>query len=195
MTVTYSDLQLDGLRELANIGAGTAAKALSQMLGLPVDIDVPIALALPVEEAIALAGDPDDERFGVLVPFSGELTAAVVLLIPAADAETLCGVFGVSAAGEDGFSALGEIGNILGVSYINALCQMSGLEMEPEPPQVVNDMLGAIMASVMLSHGDADAALVLDSALSVEGQPCSLSFMLLPTAGSAETLLGRIGLG
>ena len=46
MSSPYSDLQLDALRELANIGSGTAATALSSMLGRPVDVSVPSARAL-----------------------------------------------------------------------------------------------------------------------------------------------------
>ena len=45
---TYSEMQLDALRELANIGSGTAATALSSMVGGPVDVSVPSALALPL---------------------------------------------------------------------------------------------------------------------------------------------------
>ena len=48
MTPRLTDLQLDALRELANIASGTAATALSQMLGQEVDISVPRALALPL---------------------------------------------------------------------------------------------------------------------------------------------------
>ena len=48
---TFSDLQLDALRELANIGSGNAGTALSSMLGKPVDISVPTAAALPLAEA------------------------------------------------------------------------------------------------------------------------------------------------
>ncbi len=56
-------------------------------------------------------------------------------------------------------------------------------------------MLGAILASVLLARGeDIDEALVLDSALTVEGKPCSLSFLLLPAKGGVADLLSRIGL-
>jgi chemotaxis protein CheC len=195
MTPTYSDTQLDGLRELANIGSGQAAAALSTMLGHPVDISVPTAAALPLADAVAVAGEPDEPRYGVLVPIVGEFQASVVLLLDERDAGTLCGVFGVTPDDEHGRSALQEIGNIVGTSYINVLAQMCGMEMEPAPPQVVADMLGAILATVLLARGDdIEHALVLDSELTVEGQPCSMSFLLLPAAGGVEELLGRIGL-
>ena len=37
MSIEYTDLQLDALRELANIGSGTASTALSVLLSNPVD--------------------------------------------------------------------------------------------------------------------------------------------------------------
>lgn len=196
MTPTFSALQLDGLRELANIGSGQAAAALSTMLGHPVDISVPTAAALPLDEAIAVSGPADADRYAILVPIVGDLDAAVVLLVPPEDAQTLCGIYGLEATTEDGRSFLQEIGNILGTSYINVLAEMCGMDIEPEPPQVVVDMLAAILSSVLLARGeDVDVALVLDSALAVEGHPCSLSFLLLPAAGGVEDLLRRIGLG
>jgi chemotaxis protein CheC len=190
---TYTETQLDALRELANIGSGQAAAALSQMLGHPVDISVPTAAAMPLAEAVAVAGDPDEARYGILVPIVGEFEASVVLLVSDGDAAQLCSVYGLDPDGEDGASFLAEIGNILGTSYINVLAEMCGMDMEPAPPQVVRDMLGAILASVLLARGDVDMALVLDSALTVEGRPCSLSFLLIPAGGGVHELLGRIG--
>ena len=191
---TYTETQLDALRELANIGSGQAAAALSTMLGHPVDISVPTAAAMELADAVAVAGTADEARFGILVPIIGDFEAAVVLLVPEDDAQQLCDVYGLDPASEDGASFLGEIGNILGTSYINVLAEMCSMDMEPAPPQVVHDMLGAILASVLLARDEsADMALVLDSALTVEGRPCSLSFLLIPAGGGVHELLGRIG--
>ena len=90
---------------------------------------------------------------------------------------------------------LGEVGNILGTNYINVLAQMVGMVIEPTPPQVVEDMLGAILSSVLLGRGDdVDEALILDSDLMVEGEQCSLSFLLLSDRGGIKQLLERLGL-
>ena len=43
MTPRLNDMQLDALRELANIASGTAATALGQMLGQEVGLSVPVA--------------------------------------------------------------------------------------------------------------------------------------------------------
>ena len=60
MTPRYTELQLDALRELANIASGNAATALSQMLGREVELNVPRVLALPLADAVDACGSPDD---------------------------------------------------------------------------------------------------------------------------------------
>ena len=71
----YTDLQLDALRELANIGSGTASTALSSMLGRSVDISVPSAFVLPMAEAVGTIGDPEAETTGVVLGVVGDMPA------------------------------------------------------------------------------------------------------------------------
>src|SRR5205085_11656530 len=109
------------------------------------------------------------EVTGVVVPVIGDMDAIVLLLFSPDDAASLCRMLGVEAETEVGVSALGEIANILGSSYICAVGQMTGLELEPRPPQTVSDMLGAILASVLAANvARSDIALFLDSQLVVE---------------------------
>jgi chemotaxis protein CheC len=194
--MSYSELQLDALRELANIGSGTAATALSSMLGRPIDVSVPSALALPFADAVEAAGPLESEVTAVLLPIFGDFDAIVLLLFPPEDAETLCGLLGVEAGTEFGLSALGEIGNILGSAYVGALGSLTGLELEPKPPVTANDMLGAIVSSVLATGAqESEVALMLDSALIIEGTECSLSFLLVPSSAGVHDLLSRLGLG
>jgi chemotaxis protein CheC len=195
VTIEYNRAQLDALGELSNIGAGTAATALSQMLGQEVTLTVPRALALPLAEAVAAAGAPDKVVTGVLIPLEGDIEAVILLLIPPEDAKTLCSLLGVEAGTEVGDSALSEIGNILGASYMNALAGMTGLSLLLCPPQLVTDLLGAIVASLLAqSAGSGETALVLDTALDLADHPCALSFLLIPIGGSVAGLLAPLGL-
>src|SRR5919112_1898994 len=179
MSNTFTTFQLDALRELANIGSGTAGTALSQMLGRSVDISVPNALVLPLAEAVEAVGPAEQEVTGVAIPLAGDMDATALL--------------GVEPGTEDAVSALGEIGNILSASYIGSLGAMTGLELDLTPPQTVTDMLAAIVATVLASRSeDTDTALILDSELRVEGEHCSLSFLLLPAAGGVREILSRM---
>ena len=195
MPTTLTEVQLDALRELANIGSGNAGTALSRLLGRPVDISVPNAAVVPLADVGSLTGDPAELRHGVVVPVGGELDAEVVLLFPQPDARVLCALFDLDPATPEGESMLGEVGNILGSSYLGVLGQMLGMTLEPSPPQVVEDMVGAILESVLLARGeDIDIALVLDSSMRVAGESCRLSFLLLPASGGVGHVLERLGL-
>lgn len=195
MTPRYTDLQLDALRELANIGSGTAATALSQLLGREVEISVPRVLALPLAEAVEAWGAPDAAVSGIVIPLEGDITGVVVLLIPSGHAHTLCRLLGVEPSTEVGDSALCEIGNILGTSYLNALVMTTGLSLTPAPPSLSCGTLKAIVASQLVqTSGATGLALVLDSELDVAGDPCSMAFLLLPTEGGVSKLLAPLGL-
>ncbi len=195
MTVRYDERQLDALRELASIGSGTAATALSQMLGRPVDLAVPRALALGLADALDAVGEPDAMVASVVLPVAGDADLVVLLLFSNRCAATLCELLGVEPRSELGDSALGEIGNILGASAVGALATMTGLALEPQPPHVVYDMLGAVVASVLTeTAGALDVALMMDAELAVEGAACGLSFLLLPTDAGVAELLARLGL-
>jgi chemotaxis protein CheC len=195
VTPQYTDLQLDALRELANIGSGTAGTALSSMLGHSIDISVPNALVMPFAEAVEATGPAESEVTGIVLGVVGDLTATVLLLVPPADAGTMCRMLGLEPDDEYAVSALGEIGNVVGTSYINALAAMTGLAMEPTPPATATDMLGAIVESVLANHADGgDVALLLDSQLEVEGEDCSISFVLVPNHGGVDQLLERLGM-
>jgi chemotaxis protein CheC len=195
VTPRYTELQLDALRELANIASGNAATSLAQMLGREVDLNVPRVLALPLPDAVEACGSPEDATVSVVIPLEGDVTGVVLLLIEPDGAEALCRLLGVDAWDEIGESALREIGNILGTSCLNALASMTGLHLEPRPPHLATDMLGAIVSSLALSQtASTELVLVLDSELAIADEPCSISFVLLPTEGGVSDLLAPLGL-
>ena len=195
MSIEYTDLQLDALRELANIGSGKASTALSMLLDRSVDISVPTARALSFAEAVEATGDAEQEITGIVLGTVGDLEGTVLLLVSPEDADTICSILGVEPGSEYAPSALGEVGNIVGSSYINALAEMTGIAIEPTPPATATDMLGAIVQTVLAGQAHAgDVALMLDSELAVEGSDCSIAFMLVPTEDGVGELLERLGL-
>ncbi len=199
MITRYDEQQLDALRELASIGSGTAATALAQMLGRPVELTVPRALALPLADALDAVGEPDAMVASVVLPVGvadrDDAELVVLLLFSYGCAANLCELLGVEPRSELGDSALGEIGNVLGASAVGAFAQMTGLALDPQPPHVLYDMLGAVVASLLSATvGELDIALVLDASLTVEEAACGMSFLLLPTVIGAGELLARLGL-
>jgi chemotaxis protein CheC len=194
VTATYNDIQLDALRELANIGAGNASTALSGMLGRPVDLTVPDARVVPMTQAVEEIGAPESEVTGIALGVLGDMPSIVLMLLTPSDAEAICRLLGLEPGSEYAESALGEIGNVVGTSYLNALAGMTGLALEPTPPATATDMLGSLVQTVLASRASvSDSALLLDSSMIVEGEGCSIAFLLSPDHGGAEELLSRLG--
>lgn len=196
MTVQDSELQLDALRELANIGSGSAATSLSNLLGLPVDISVPTSNALALNDAVDAVGAPDEIVTAVVMPVFGELDGVVLLVFTPAEAAVLCGLLGVDPDDPVAISALGEVGNILGCAYVGALGTLAGMELEPRPPECVEDMLGAIVSTVLIAGVETDGlALMLDSKMQIQSVECSFTVLFVSDSKAVLQLLNRLGIG
>jgi chemotaxis protein CheC len=194
VSATYNDSQLDALRELANIGAGTASTALSLMLGRAVDLTVPDARLVPMTDVVEALGSPEAEMTGIALGVEGDMPSTVLMLLAPDDAAAICRLLGLEPGSELAPSALGEIGNIVGTSYLNALAIMTGIALEPTPPAMASDMLGALVQAVLAARAAySDSALLLDSRLRVEGEGCSIAVLLVPDHGGAGQLLDRLG--
>ena len=76
------ELQIDALREVANIGAGHAATALSQMTNRRIMISVPQINIARLEEVADLLGDPQAVVVAVLMHMLGDLTGRTLLVFP-----------------------------------------------------------------------------------------------------------------
>src|SRR5262245_32258766 len=83
-------LQLDALKEVANIGAGHAATALSQMTNSKIMISVPRITVTPLEAVPAQMKNPDNIVAAVLMQMVGDLTGRTLMMIPESDARSLC---------------------------------------------------------------------------------------------------------
>ncbi len=195
MPETYSDVELDALREVANIGSSTAATALSSLIGMPVDVSTPRAHAMTLSQAIEQAGPGEMIVTTVVVPVTGDLDALVLMVMRPASEEAACRLLGVVADSDVGRSALVEMGNILAASYLGALSTLTGLVLDPAPPERVRDMLHAVLTSALLTEASTDQVIVLESTLTVAGEECSPTFLFVPMRGSVNDILVRLRVG
>jgi chemotaxis protein CheC len=189
---TYTDAELDALREVANIGSSTAATAMSSLIGVPVDVSTPSARAMQLTDAIERVGPAEMVVTTVVVPVTGDLEALVLMVLAPHTEEEACRLIGVERDSDLGRSALVELGNILAASYLGALSTLTGLSLEPSPPEGVRDMLRAVLSSVLIrDDGDGDV-LILESTLSVAVAECSPTFLFVPSGGSVEEIIERL---
>jgi chemotaxis protein CheC len=195
--------QLDAIREVANIGAGHAATALSQMTNRTIMITVPRVNVRPLEQACDMVGTPQDVIAAVLMHMMGDLTGRALLLFPERAARTLCDFLlrrELGTTQEFGLmeqSSLKETGNILGSAYLNALSDFMGMMLVPSVPSLVIDLSGAILTTAHVNFGHArDYAFCVETSFRVEGaaEPLGGHFLLLPDVASLRSIFDAIRL-
>ena len=200
---SLTDLELDALREIANIGAGHAATALSTMTGDTIMISVPMLNVAPLEDAVSRAASPEEPIAAVLMHMLGDLTGRTLLVFPQRVAMRLAELMLHRPAGtskEMGMleqSAIKEAGNILSGAYMNALSDFMGMMLLPSPPSLAIDMTGAVLTSAYLQFGsDSDFVFCVESEFQIRDSQEQLRgfFLLLPDVASLHAILRAVKL-
>ncbi|MEJ5229894.1 MAG: CheY-P phosphatase CheC [Pseudothermotoga sp.] len=197
-----TEKQLDLLKEIANIGTGNAATALSTLTGKKIDITVPSAEIVPIERIVFMFEQPEDIVIGIRMVVRGDIDLDVLLVLDRrAGKKILTDLLGspcedITQLDEMSSSALKEIGNIMCGSYITALAEFTQLYLDPLPPELSIDMLVAVVSEAVLSRADfEDDAIFVETELSVEDIKSATSQMfLVPGRGSLEKVFSRVGL-
>jgi chemotaxis protein CheC len=192
-------VQLDGLREVANIGAGHGATALSKLTGRGVTLEVPVVNIVRLEEVGDVLGDPAQVVAAVMITVGGELTGRTVHIFDASAAVRLAAILlrrDVSAPPElfdaAECSAIEEVSSMIAGAYLNALSQLLGTSTLMSVPEFTVDMTGAILFTSYVNFGDVDDhVLYMDTRLGVEGsdEPLRSRFLFLPDPASLERIL------
>lgn len=193
-----TERELDALREAANIGAGHAATALSQMTRSAIMITVPTVTIAALEEIPPQVSDAEEPVAAVLMRMTGDLAGHALLLLPQSTACRLAQLMlrrsapATSALSELEQSAIKEAGNILSGAYMNALSEFMGLMLLPSPPSLAVDMSAAVLTSAYLEFGaERDVVFAVETQFFLQdaGERLRGFFLLLPDHSSLDTLL------
>ena len=196
-------LQRDALREVANIGAGHAATALSQLTNRRIMISVPEVNITRLEEVPEILGKADDVVAAVLMHMMGDLTGRTLVLFPESSARQLCDILlrrplgTTTAFAEMEQSGLKEVGNILSSAYMNALSDFMGMMLVPSVPSLAIDLSGAVLTSIYMNFGyDRDYVFCVETSFLFEDPGLHLRghFLLLPDLASLRAIFDAIRL-
>lgn len=207
MTATLPDFsalrenQLDAVREVANIGAGHAANALSQMVGATVMISVPRITLAKLRDMRPMVDEPEEPVAAVRLNMLGDLTGRTLLAFPLDVAKRLAAQLLRSQPNETAQltqmeqSAVSEVGNVLSSAYLSALSSFLGMLLIPSPPQLSVDKSTVIITQAHLEFGsEEDLVLRVESEFLVAGQAERLRgfFLLLPDPASLAVMLRAV---
>jgi chemotaxis protein CheC len=192
--------RIDALKEVANIGAGHAATALSLMTGARIMIDVPTVSVAPLDELIPGIADADSQIASVVMDMHGSLTGHTLLALPLVTARRLADLMlrrerrsgGALDVLEE--SALKEAGNILGGAYMTALSEFLGMTLLPSPPRLAVGSTTTVMDAHKQQASDAAAACCVETEFTFEeiGERFRGFFLLLPDAESFDLIFAAV---
>ena len=201
----YSDLsemQLDALREIGNIGSGNAATALSSMLERVVNIAVPKIKVLDYNAVCETLGGPEQLLVGILFSISGDITGMIMFLLHKEFAHMVLNSLvgsefdGYSELDEMDKSTIQEVGNIMAGSYINAMASMTGLTIDLSVPTMNVDMAGALLSVPAIYYANiSDKIILIEDEFGHDQEGAESHILLIPEVDGLEKIMESLGLG
>lgn len=151
---------------------------------------------LPVKEAAAIICGPEEQGVGIYLAIEGDATGHLLMMHDINMAYKIIDIqLGLPAGstvniGEMERSILGEMGNITGGFFLNALADATDLVLMPSPPAVMTD-LAIAMVNVPLSSilEGQDEALMVSATFATANQNIEGRFIVLPTADFMTTII------
>ncbi|MBR6469435.1 MAG: chemotaxis protein CheC [Lachnospiraceae bacterium] len=197
----YSDMQIDVLKEIGNIGSGNACTALAMLLNTFVDMSVPSVRLLDLDSVKEFLGGEESEVLGIKIGVKEDLTGMMMHIVKKPFAEKIINTFypkelaTLADLGDMDLSVLSEMGNITSGAYANALASLSGMKVDIMTPQYHVSTVGDILKipfDECASVGD--KILVIDEQFIMGEEKMTSHMLLILDAPSLNKLFTRLGI-
>ena len=189
---------LEVIKEFANIGAGSAATALSSLMDVELMNEVTSCSILPMSKVSDWLGGADQIVAGTYTYLCGELKSGILVVLPRKSAVTLLEHLtkekvDLASLTEIQKSALKEIGNICLCWYLIAVSKMIDIDMIPAPPDATVDMLGAVLDIPLASLAQkVDTVLAVHTCFKGIDEEFEGYFLMLPEESTLKLILERM---
>lgn len=164
-----------------------SGRGLSQMVGRPINIDVPQVNRVPISQVANHVGNPEMEMVGIYMLIEGDWSGQVILMMSHFEALYLVDLLLDSPPGTTTHlddlecSALAEACNIMTSFFIDEVAVLTGATSRPSPSAVMIDMLGAIINVIVTPiASQSDSLLIMETAISEPRRVVLANFWVLP---------------
>jgi len=190
---------LEVIKEFANIGAGSAATALSSLLDLELMNDTTTCTILPFAKVADWLGGAEKIVAGSYTYLCGDLKSGILVVLPEESAVSLLKHLtkeSVSIASLTPIqkSALKEVGNICLCWYLIAVSKMIDIDMIPAPPDATVDILGAVLDVPLATLAQkVDTVIAVHTCFKGIEKEFEGYFLMLPEESTLKLILERMG--
>lgn len=194
-----SDIHLDALREMGNIGTSHSATSLSQLVNSPINMSVPSIKFVSINNISSIMSE--SKVVGLLLELKeGDSTSGFLYnLFPENSAlriiDKLLGLdMGTTKdIDEMGQSAIMEVGNIITSSFCDAVAEFLTISMLPSPPNFVLDMADSILENTVIEIGMmADDIIIFKTDLADEEHVFEGYVLFFPNPDTLQRILDII---
>lgn len=194
----YSEIQLDILKELTNIGGGNAATSISQMIGRRVDMTVPTIEILEYEDVYTDIMAEDEVVTAIVMRVLGDGEGMFLYIINEEFIEKLIEMMMPGQHELDyelKISAIKELVNVIVNSFLTAVSKMIDVNVVSSIPLLTIDIFGAILSSAYMESGQYDdQVMIIKNEFSYSGEKIESSLYFIPEPGVIDKLFSKIGL-
>ena len=183
------------LNTLARLGVQHATNGLSDMAGEEFTASEPELVAVPVLKVPEYVGGQENEAVGVYLRARGEASGQFMLILPITNALEFIDLMLMEPLGTTqeldamGRSALAEIGNMVGSFFLNSIAELTGLETRPTDPDVMFDMVGAILDVVVATSAEhVEEIIIISTNIIHGGRHTQAIFWYIPDSKTMEVL-------
>lgn len=195
--MTYTELQLDGLKEIINIGGGHAATSISMMVNRKIDMRVPEVEILSYEKLYEQILAENEEVYAVVSQILGDVRGVFLFILtnPAADKMTEFMVGTTEFNEEVKASAVNELTNIVSNSFLGAIGNFLDNQLISSLPVIQYDYFGAIISSVYMALNQFDdQIMVIRNEFTYDEDRLDASLFFIPETGVIEKFLTTLGI-
>ncbi|ASR40558.1 chemotaxis protein CheC [Ligilactobacillus agilis] len=196
--MAYSEIELDGLKEIVNVGGGNAATSISQMINSRVDMDVPEVEVMAYDELYQKIIADDVEMHAVLSKIVGDIDGALLFVIADESGQKIAKMMLGSddnPSNEIIASAVTELTNILFNSFLRAIGDMLQIQLIASLPISRYDFFGAIISSAYMAFDHYDEQiLVIHNEFTYNNESLDASLFLIPGEGVLDKIFKALGI-
>jgi chemotaxis protein CheC len=189
-----SHMDLDALREVANIGTGQASMALSVLFDQRVDIGLPRTSVVKLAD-VGKDLNSSETMIGIYSSIKEGLLGNILLVVPLTSALNLTNkLHGKSSTclEDEDIKVLSKIGSILNSCYLTGVAQLLEQRILFHPPNVISIFGNSIGDFLSASLSEDSKVLLVDIDFAVEEFQVSGGFILILTLESIYPLITKL---
>ena len=167
-------------------GIASASHGFASMVGRPIQATTPAMHLMPLAEVPALFGQLEKNVVGISLNITGALKGQMVLVLTHDRACELTDMIlgephgTTQTIGSLETSVLGELGNLTGSFFLNAVVSYAHIDVRPSPPTVMEAKLSVLFEQFTVARDVNRVVVVLNVAFLSAQQEVQASFWILP---------------